>query len=260
MVRSCCICQKEYGMEEDVTFHSIPTRQDLRLKWFTAIGKEVSKYASVCNKHFDKDDIIYISMIKGTIRRRLCSEAVPTLHLKRELLKCDDTIIENKNLISQYPIEYDKTNADSITVRQVCMDKKDHKQNSINPEDHKENSINSDDDPICEIDEIENISEKINTAKRRNTENEEEDNKKRCHVPRYAGDFCREDFASDRNWQIFCKYYKETSRKLKILQETVRRRTKKIETLRDLTINLKNNKLISDEVATIILTASRNLK
>lgn len=47
------------------------------------------------------------------------------------------------------------------------MDKKNHKQNSINPEDHKENSINSDDDPICEIDEIENISEKINTAKRR---------------------------------------------------------------------------------------------
>lgn len=47
------------------------------------------------------------------------------------------------------------------------MDKKDHKQNSINPEDHKENSINSDDDPICEIVEIENMSEKINMAKRR---------------------------------------------------------------------------------------------
>ncbi|XP_050451819.1 THAP domain-containing protein 1-like [Cataglyphis hispanica] len=260
MVRSCCICQKEYGMEENVTFHRIPTKQDLRLKWFTAIGKEVSKYASVCDKHFDNDGIIYTSMIKGTVRRRLCSEAVPTLHLKRELLKCDSTIIENKNLNSQYLTQYDKTNIDSITVRQVCMDKKDHKQKSINPEGHKQNSINSNDDPICEISEIEKLSEKINIAKKRNIETEEENNKKRCHVPRYAGDFCREDFASDRNWQIFCKYYKETSRKLKVLQETVRRRTKKIETLRDLVNNLKDNKLISDEIATIILTASKNLK
>lgn len=47
------------------------------------------------------------------------------------------------------------------------MDKKDHKQKTINPEGHKENSINSDDDSICEISEIENLSEKINIAKKR---------------------------------------------------------------------------------------------
>lgn len=47
------------------------------------------------------------------------------------------------------------------------MDKKNHKLKSTNPEGHKENSINSNDDPICEISEIENLSEKINIAKKR---------------------------------------------------------------------------------------------
>lgn len=64
---------------------------------------------------------------------------------------------------------------------------------------------------------------------------------KRCRVVRYPGDFCRDDFTSDRNWQLFRKYYEGTSQKLRILQERDKRKTKQIKTLNNIIVYLKNN-------------------
>ncbi|XP_011258303.1 uncharacterized protein LOC105252570 [Camponotus floridanus] len=205
MVRSCCICRKLYGTE-GITFHSIPTQQDLKLKWIDAIGKEVSKYACVCNQHFKDNDIMFTGIKKGTIRRRLHFKAVPTLHLTKEK-----------------EIEYDKTNIDF--VKQACVDETNQHQNFINP------------NRTSELQDIENTAENVNTDKRRDAENKEE--RKRCHVTRYVGDFNCEDFTSDRNWKIFRKYYKNTSKKLNILQGIIRRRDKKIKELEALMDYLK---------------------
>jgi len=67
-----------------ISYSRIPIRQDVKLKWINVIGKEVSKYACVCNQHFNDNDIMFSSITKGIIRRRLHPEAVPTLHLTKE--------------------------------------------------------------------------------------------------------------------------------------------------------------------------------
>lgn len=58
---------------------------------------------------------------------------------------------------------------------------------------------------------------------------------------RCPSDFRRDDFTSDRNWQLFRKYYEGTSQKLRILQERDKHKTEQIETLNDIIVYLKNN-------------------
>ncbi|XP_071575821.1 uncharacterized protein [Temnothorax nylanderi] len=220
MAQICCICKKELGMEEDVTFHRIPKREDVKLKWFDAIGREVSKNRRVCSKHFHEHCIFYTCMKNGNIKRCLRPGAIPTLHLTKEMLRHESTITINNNLDSENPINknlnsenvVDKNlnsenliaHEDSVKVRQVRMDSKDYEQDSFN-------LVHT----TCETQETENIQKVVNRAIKRKSESGEVNQKRRRLTNRFVGDFCRDDFTSDHNWKLFRNYYKKNITKVK---------------------------------------------
>ncbi|XP_071653426.1 uncharacterized protein [Temnothorax longispinosus] len=231
MAQICCICKKELGMEEDVTFHLIPKREDVKLKWLDAIGREVSKNRRVRSKHFHEHCIFYTCMKNGSIKRCLRPGAIPTLHLTKEMLRHESTITINNNLDSENAINknlnfenvVDKNlysenliaHEDSVKARQVRVDSKDYEQDSFNLE-----------HTTCETQlETENIQIVVNTAIKRKSESGEVNQKRRRLTNRYVGDFCRDDFTSVHNWKLFRKYYEETLQKLKVFQARDRRKS-----------------------------------
>ncbi|XP_077272768.1 uncharacterized protein LOC143903183, partial [Temnothorax americanus] len=56
---------------------SIPKKEDVKLKWFDAIGREVSKNRRVCSKHFHEHCIFYTCMKNGSIKRCSRPGAIP---------------------------------------------------------------------------------------------------------------------------------------------------------------------------------------
>jgi len=67
MVQYCCVpqCNSKWkkGTPDKVRFHQFPKEKSLRARWMVAIktGKEPSKYAKVCGKHFRKEDYVPLS-------------------------------------------------------------------------------------------------------------------------------------------------------------------------------------------------------
>ncbi|XP_012149500.1 uncharacterized protein LOC105661743 isoform X2 [Megachile rotundata] len=102
MVRICCICKLEPQTIDDVSFHSIPKREELRAKWFINIGREVNKHSAVCSRHFEKKYFIY-KVYGNDVRRLLHPTAVPTILdtkfnneiVNDENVKCQDVKTEN---------------------------------------------------------------------------------------------------------------------------------------------------------------------
>lgn len=114
MVRICCICKLEPQTIDDVSFHSIPKREELRAKWFINIGREVNKHSAVCSRHFEKKYFIY-KVYGNDVRRLLHPTAVPTILDT----KFNNEIINNENVESQ-DVKIEDVN---ITNESVEVDK-----------------------------------------------------------------------------------------------------------------------------------------
>lgn len=80
---------------------------------------------------------------------------------------------------------------------------------------------------------------------------------KSVHNPgtRYIGDFGPDDFTSTTSWLIFDQYVKSTKLKIKMMQQTIRRLQKKVNSVTSMLEYLKKNGLLSAE-ATNALTVS----
>ncbi|XP_077275150.1 uncharacterized protein LOC143904380 isoform X2 [Temnothorax americanus] len=92
MVAICCVCGIEKGTwrDFDLTFHSFPKNEDLRLKWYEAIGKKVYRNACVCSERFKTED--YRNHEDPNLTRRLLKPfAVPATNLRRELESVEDS-------------------------------------------------------------------------------------------------------------------------------------------------------------------------
>ncbi|XP_011866526.1 PREDICTED: uncharacterized protein LOC105561289 [Vollenhovia emeryi] len=137
MVMICCVCGIEKGQNLNLTFHSFPKNEDLRVKWYNAIGKKVYRNACVCSKHFKIEDYRNHEDPR-LIRRLLKSYAVPNNELCREFgassfdtanisignkcgdsaefvnhvsLKCKDGIVKNETSNSRVQADESSTQA-----------------------------------------------------------------------------------------------------------------------------------------------------
>lgn len=133
MVRICCICKLEPQTIDDVSFHSIPKKEELRTKWFINIGREVNKHSAVCSRHFEKKYFIY-KVYGNDVRRLLHPTAVPTIldtKFNNETVN-DETVndeniededvknenVENANIINE-SVELDNSVNQSAVLSQM---------------------------------------------------------------------------------------------------------------------------------------------
>ncbi|XP_077861527.1 THAP domain-containing protein 1-like, partial [Saccoglossus kowalevskii] len=87
MVHNCCVpeCPKAgYRIQDGrkVSFHKIPSREQIRLKWIHAIKRDpgkhftISKHTKVCSLHFHEDDF---TVDQFPINHKLRPNAVPSV-------------------------------------------------------------------------------------------------------------------------------------------------------------------------------------
>lgn len=107
MVISCCVCRVEKGSVQDLnfSFHRIPKNENMKLKWWEAIGKKVYHNAYICSKHFKAEDFKNYQDF-NLIRKILKPSTVPSVDIKLRSIKLDitensssdkDVLTENKN-------------------------------------------------------------------------------------------------------------------------------------------------------------------
>ncbi|XP_064464414.1 uncharacterized protein LOC135375688 [Ornithodoros turicata] len=93
MVRYCSVPQcSTYCTEGGISLHRYPEEPNLRKQWLVRLrnGKEPSKYAMVCSRHFSEEDFITIKLNKDVCKRRyLKKNAAPTLNLPRRKFDCE---------------------------------------------------------------------------------------------------------------------------------------------------------------------------
>ena len=63
----------------------------------------------------------------------------------------------------------------------------------------------------------------------------------------YLGDLTREDFTSHVSYNMFNEYTKNNKKKCKVLNQKVRRLSKKVDNLQSMLDHLKENGMISEE-------------
>ncbi|XP_020278666.1 uncharacterized protein LOC109852172 isoform X2 [Pseudomyrmex gracilis] len=227
MVRSCCICKSEHGVQSDVSFHRVPQKDELREKWISVIGHQVTKNSSVCSNHFTDTDFRY-KVIKNVPKRYLMPDAVPSvLHPVQQTMTF--TISES---LDEENTEQEVDNGDT-------SDK------------HPKSEVNSKQSasPAALIDEDSPINEDYLPLERKNEKKSANPIAKRfCH-PRFIGDLCREDFTSRESWEMFEKFRRLNKIKLKTLNQKVTRLNNKLECMRNLLRYLGKKKILSKEEA-----------
>ncbi|XP_071646880.1 uncharacterized protein [Temnothorax longispinosus] len=103
MVSNCCVCGIEKGSMQDLnySFHRFPKNEDLRLKWWEAIGRKVYRTAYICSKHFKAEDFKNKEDL-NLIRNILKPSAVPSRHIKFREVKFEfvDPSSDDKDILT----------------------------------------------------------------------------------------------------------------------------------------------------------------
>lgn len=258
MVRYCCICKVEQGMNPNISFHSIPKKDEMKAKWIINIGREVKKTSLVCSRHFYEKDF-HFKIVGDNVKRILAATAVPSFELI------------NGNYSDK--ISINKTNSTSKSISSNCIESNEvdnlskiyiDESNSLQPSTSQNLEINDNEDIDKEIiekkdpllfdyekDEISADSEydddNDNETLISNRDKPDKLNKNVSH-PRYIGDLHREHFTSDISWRIVHKYIQNSRRKQKALNDRVERLNNELETLKSILDYIKNLKQNALEV------------
>ncbi|XP_076299992.1 uncharacterized protein LOC143218599 [Lasioglossum baleicum] len=262
MVHSCCICKLEWGIVPDVSFHNIPKREEIKLKWLAVIGREVHKNSRVCSNHFVEGDFFY-KVIGDNVKRFLSCKAVPMKHghsdsesVQRQTMKPNNSDNNNvsipqvdQSLISETNLSIDSHNYESMKGDEshesqfnTLSDKEINKVKQQNVLVAKKSNKNSDDDITLENQQDLTILKKL-SLKRQSSDTQSLMSVKRVYNPRYLGDLTREDFTSDIAYTTVNDHLNNHKKKQKVLNQKVRRLIKKVRSLQLLLDHFKENGL-----------------
>jgi len=237
MVNLCCVCKLEAGVIANVSFHRIPKQEEIKLKWFKNIGREVNKYATVCSKHFAQEDFYY-KEINCVIKRFLLPTAVPSL-----LFTCSNSNdCMQPSVSSNIPCNIDITNEaiqrnQGLTVQNSNVTSTNllHNSESIKS---TESTIHRTDNNSLYVSETENTQISIKREADKSNKSV-----KRYYNLRYIGDLRREDFTSDASWKIVKNFVVKSKTKQKTLNRRVNNLHKKVEFLQGLLNHLKKKQI-----------------
>ncbi|XP_076283475.1 uncharacterized protein LOC143210468 [Lasioglossum baleicum] len=169
MVKKCCICKLQYS--PDVTFHKIPKNEEVKLKWFAVIGRELKKYSTVCSNHFNERDFTY-KVVGDNIKRFISPKAVPIIHGHSD----------SESVQSQTKKPNNSDNNNDVSIPQV-------------DELHFRSNENSNDITLENQEDVTILKKSL--LKRKSSDTQSLTSVKRVCNPRYVGDLTREDFTSD---------------------------------------------------------------
>ncbi|XP_024887163.1 uncharacterized protein LOC112464422 [Temnothorax curvispinosus] len=245
MVAICCVCGIEKGTwrDFDLTFHSFPKNEDLRLKWYEAIGKKVYRNACVCSKHFKTEDYRNHED-PNLIRRLLKPSAVPDNNLFRDVES-----VETSSRFNPVNVSVGNNNDESVdVVNRVSSEY----QSSIVKNETSDDSVQANES---------NTSIKINNPKTKrrlddkaisySTANQQIKKRKTedCHTHTLqsiekqgkvvSGVVRKEDFKNVNAWLRFQKYINEMRKQYKFLLHKNRRLYLKLNNFKDMLDTLR---------------------
>ncbi|XP_077276547.1 uncharacterized protein LOC143905193 [Temnothorax americanus] len=234
MVSNCCVCGIEKGSVQDLnySFHRFPKNEDLRLKWWEAVGRKVYRTAYICSKHFKAEDFKNKEDL-NLIRNILKPSAVPSRHIKfREVnFEFVDPSSDDKDILT----DNEDRNDERLQVNEWSIS------TSI------DNPTSNDNLTIIKTTPNNEATLSSTTASRAKERKIKDDTLKPRKKQRYQNDILgivrREDFTDENAWLKFQKYID----KVKIQHKHLSQKNRKLRYEISICKELLKKQLLSDD-------------
>ncbi|XP_071573908.1 uncharacterized protein [Temnothorax nylanderi] len=222
MVSNCCVCGIEKGSMQDLnySFHRFPKNEDLRLKWWEAIGRKVYRNAYICSKHFKAEDFKNKEDL-NLIRNILKPSAVPSRHIKFREVKFEfvDPSSDDKDILTD-------------DVKDILTDNEDRNDERLQVNEWSistsiDNPTMSNDNLTIKTtpDDEATLSSTASQAKERKIKDTLKPRKKQRYQNGILGIVRREDFTDENAWLKFQNYIN----KIKIQHKHLSQKNRKLQ-------------------------------